>query len=216
MKYFLRGLATGLVVAAVLMALVGRKSALTDEEIMARAAKLGMVKKDTTLVNAGTDISNQKETPSSDKDDQDHQNDPEGQDNQNHQDIADGIKDTNIPEKEPEAGSETAPEKEPEAGSETDPEKEPEAGSETDPEKEPEAGSEPAPEQTSATIQIFKGNSSYTVAKALQAAGLVEDAKAYDEFLCNNKYDKSLSVGIYEIPFGTSQEDIAKIITRRK
>lgn len=65
-------------------------------------------------------------------------------------------------------------------------------------------------------ITIFKGDSSESVSTRLAEAGLVESAKAYNLYLCNNHYDKSLSVGTYEIPSDATDEEIAQIITGRK
>lgn len=74
--------------------------------------------------------------------------------------------------------------------------------------------SEPETAGQSVTFQIRSGASSYTVSKELAALGLVEDATAFDDFLCNNGYSRRLRAGIYEILPGTSEEDIAKLITR--
>ena len=63
------------------------------------------------------------------------------------------------------------------------------------------------------TITVKKGASSGSVSSQLQEAGLVEDAKAFDKYLCNNGYSRSINPGTYEIVPGTSEEDIAKIIT---
>jgi cell division protein YceG involved in septum cleavage len=41
----------------------------------------------------------------------------------------------------------------------------------------------------------------------------VEDAKTFDNYLCNNGYSRSINPGTYEIVPGTSEEEIAKIIT---
>ena len=40
------------------------------------------------------------------------------------------------------------------------------------------------------TIAINSGDGSRVVANKLQQAGLIEDAAAYDAFLCQNGYDK--------------------------
>ena len=50
------------------------------------------------------------------------------------------------------------------------------------------------------------------MSKDLAAAGLVEDAKAYDTFLCDNGYATKIHVGSYEILPGTSGEEIARMI----
>ena len=95
--------------------------------------------------------------------------------------------------------------------------------SDPQPSVDPTESTEQDPTQTSevqngdvVVIIIQKGNSSYTVAKKLADAGLVEDAKAYDAYLCRNGYDKRISVGTFEIAPGSTQEEIAKIISRSK
>lgn len=74
-----------------------------------------------------------------------------------------------------------------------------------------EAETKPVP-----TITIGKGADSYSVSKDLEAAGLIENAREYDTYLCENGYSKRISIGTYEIPIGTSQEEIAKIITGKR
>lgn len=63
------------------------------------------------------------------------------------------------------------------------------------------------------TVTVKKGASSGSVSNRLQEAGLVEDAKSFDNYLCNNGYSRSINPGTYEIVPGTSEEEIAKIIT---
>lgn len=63
------------------------------------------------------------------------------------------------------------------------------------------------------TVTVKKGASSGSVSNQLQEAGLVEDAKTFDNYLCNNGYSRSINPGTYEIAPGTSEEEIAKIIT---
>jgi len=74
---------------------------------------------------------------------------------------------------------------------------------------------ESAPSGENVTITIRSGESSVTVSKTLEAAGLVENASAYDRFLCENGYDRKIRVGTYEIPVGASEEEIAEIIAGR-
>ncbi len=66
------------------------------------------------------------------------------------------------------------------------------------------------------TLTVQRGYSSWTVAKILAEAGIVADAKTYDAYLCSNGYDKRISVGTFIIPEGSSDEEIAKIITGTK
>ncbi len=66
------------------------------------------------------------------------------------------------------------------------------------------------------TITIVKGDSSVRAARKLFEAGLVESAVEFDKFLCENGYDKSISVGTYKIKPGSDFDEMARIITRRK
>ena len=79
----------------------------------------------------------------------------------------------------------------------------------------PEDGNPDTPAGETVTLVIGRGESSTTVSKNLKKAGIVEDAAAFDRFLCNNGYDKKIITGTYEIPYGASEEEIAKIITRK-
>ncbi len=98
---------------------------------------------------------------------------------------------------------------------ETSPQPEETLPPETEPETTPEDGSSDTPAGETFTLVIGRGESSTTVSKNLKRAGIVEDAAAFDKFLCNNGYDKKIITGTYEIPYGASEEEIAKIITRK-
>ncbi|MBR5760425.1 MAG: hypothetical protein IKX87_00200, partial [Lachnospiraceae bacterium] len=65
-------------------------------------------------------------------------------------------------------------------------------------------------------IKVIKGDSSVSVSRRIFEAGLVESAVEFDNYLCENHYDKSISVGEYEIEQGADFETIAKTITRRR
>ena len=118
---------------------------------------------------------------------------------------------------EPEVTEEPETMTEPEATAEPETTTEPEATAEPEMTTKPEATKEPelitAPEQSQTTITIKKGSDSGSVSRVLYEAGLVENAKAFDNYLCNNGYSRSINPGIYEIAPGTSEEEIAKIIT---
>ena len=118
---------------------------------------------------------------------------------------------------EPEVTEESETMTEPEATAEPETATEPEATAEPEMTTKPEATKEPelitAPEQSQTTITIKKGSDSGSVSRMLYEAGLVENAKAFDNYLCNNGYSRSINPGIYEIAPGTSEEEIAKIIT---
>lgn len=217
LKYYLRGLGIGMAVTALILGISfsGRQGqeaqTLTDEQIRERASELGMVDS-SELTLAALQNSAQPQTTM----------EPE---------VTEESKLTADPETttEPEATAELETTTEPKATTEpetmTDPEAtvEPETMTEPETTAEPKMTTEPeateelelttAPEQSQTTITIKKGSDSGSVSRMFYEAGLVENAKAFDNYLCNNGYSRSINPGIYEIAPGTSEEEIAKIIT---
>lgn len=197
-KCYLRGLGTGILVTALILIIAsGQKETMTDEEVKARAKELGMV--ESTLLS---DLANQ--TPAAE---------PET--------MADPAA-TAEPETTEEATPEPAAEPETTAEPTPEPTAEPEATAEPTPEPtvEPETTAEPttepATEQESVLITIRSGESSVSVSKALEEAGLVASAQEYDRYLCENGYDKKIRSGEHRIPVGADDAEIAAIITSGK
>lgn len=196
LKYYLRGLGIGILVTALIMGFTTRDSRpLTDAEIKAAAAELGMVESDSLRL---ADLP-QEPTPT-----------PEI---------------TPEPTKElettPEPEATTESSGEPAKESETTPE--PEAIPEVTPEltEEPETASEAATETTQESgtdisVTVSAGSGSRTVCNRLEEAGVITDAAEFDKYLCDQGYSKRICVGTFEIPADASWEEIAKIITRSK
>ena len=198
LKYYLRGLGIGILVTIIIVAVSGAgKNTMTDEEIKDRARELGMIESTVLAPSPSTE--------------------PEGME-------------TPKPSVEPEATATPKPSVEPEATTTPTPSTEPEATATPKPSVEPETTATPEPsiepEETAApddnvgtgetvTIVIANGESSVTVSKTLEEAGLVESASDYDRYLCDNGYDKKIRTGTYESPVGADEEEIALIITRR-
>lgn len=201
LKYYLRGLGIGMAVTALILGISfsGRQGqeaqTLTDEQIRERASELGMV--DSSELTLAALASSAAQTPEATIE-------PE----------AAAEPETTT---ETEATAEPKMTTEPEATAEPETTTEPEVTAEPKMTTEPEATAEPelitAPEQSQTTITIKKGSDSGSVSRMLYEAGLVENAKAFDNYLCNNGYSRSINPGIYEIAPGTSEEEIAKIIT---
>ena len=175
LKYYLRGLGIGIAVtAAVLMLAGGGKENLTDEEIIARAKELGMVESVTL-----SQLSSETESESVSE--------------ENHAETSgqDSIEDV----------SEKISEDEGVSNFETDTS---EVTSENNSEAVSDSSSEVASEEDNSQeeiseeveefviIEVGSGDGSDTVSVKLEAAGLVEDAQMYDDFLCANAYDKIL------------------------
>ena len=70
-------------------------------------------------------------------------------------------------------------------------------------------------EGSSYTFEIRAGDSSYQVAYRLQQAGLVADARDFDNYLCSKGYDRKLKTGSYEIPETATEEEISEILCGR-
>ena len=64
------------------------------------------------------------------------------------------------------------------------------------------------------SITVVSGDTSWTVSKRMEEAGLIESAKDFDTHLCRYGYDKKISVGTYKIPVTATHEEMAKILTR--
>lgn len=198
LRYYMRGLGIGIIVTAIIMgiSLGGKKESLTDAEIRDRALKLGMI--ESTVL---TDTVAEPEVEAK----------PEGQ-----------------TEKETVADEEKEAEPTSEETKSVEDDKNPLESIDTtdDPivEETPEAESLPEQEESlvkdnqlgdAIQIEVKSGDSSVSVSKRIADAGLVVDANEFDRFLCQNGYDKSICVGSYSIPEGSTEEEIAKIITKR-
>ncbi len=198
LKTYLRGLGLGLIVAALVTG-AGSRQTMSDEQIKARAKELGMMESKTYL----TQVNESKEAAES---------------LMESETVTETVAETeeietttletaaetreNVTETKETVSEETA---------ETVPETESEPVEES-----PEQSIEETTSPETVTFQIHSGDSSVSVAKRLAEAGLVGDAKAFDQYLCQNGYDKKIRVGTYEIQNDSSNEEIAKIITTGK
>ena len=211
LKYYLRGLGIGMAVTALILGISfsGRQGqeaqTLTDEQIRERASELGMVdSSELTLAALQNSAQPQITMEPEVTEESETMTEPEA---------------TAEPETatEPKATAEPEMTTKPEATAEPEMTTKPETTAEPEMTTKPEATKEPelitAPEQSQTTITIKKGSDSGSVSRMFYEAGLVENAKAFDNYLCNNGYSRSISPGIYEIAPGTSEEEIAKIIT---
>lgn len=189
LKYYMRGLGIGIVVTALLMgfAISKQKEPMTDEEIKQRALEMGMIEQNGVLADdLGAD-----ETES-------------------------------VPEENAEDVSEEISGETVEDVQEAELSEQPNDDIVNVSDNEPADVTEESDIEESVTVEEFVvitvngGDGSRTVANKLQEAGLIEDAVAYDVYLCQNGYDKRIATGNHEIPMGATEEEIAKEITTRK
>lgn len=202
LKYYLRGLGIGMIVTALILGISfsnrqdQTSQIMTDGQIRERAAELGMVDSSELTLAA---LQNSAKQPT--------EGTPEETTQTQEQNNIEAEPETTVPA-ETQATAEPETTQEPEATAEPEPEKT--AAPETTAEQEVTE----APQRTqTASITIQRGDDSGSASRRLYEAGLVENAKAFDNYLCNNGYSRSINPGTYEIAPGTSEEEIAKIIT---
>lgn len=196
LKYFLRGLASGVVVTTIILSIAngtGKENALTEEQIIQKAKELGMVeagKEKVSPTPKGTITPKPNVTV----------------------EVTEIIQEEEEQMEEPTVTPEATATPKPEATATSEPEAtatpEPEATATEAPKSEVQNTQE-------VTITISSGMWSDSVASRLEALGAVDSATKFDQYLVANGYAERLVVGTYQIPAGSSYEQIANIITRR-
>lgn len=236
LKYYLRGLGIGVIVTAVIMLVLSSQNTrtLTDEEIKQKARALGMVEQEGTLsemalpqAQDGSEATPEA-TPSKVSNENDGENetalaeateeplepDMSSSGNMDYNEVEKQIDEADAKLEEIKSGSVESPE-------EVKPTPKPTPEPTSEPTKEPEPTPEPVKETKtysdgkSISFEVNKGESSYAVAKNLQAAGFISNASSFDTYLCSTGMDRKICAGTFSIPEGSSEEEIAKIISRQ-
>ncbi len=242
----MRGLGIGIVVTALLMTIIngGKQPELTDDQIRARAAALGMVDAgNLTLTErigsegaeGGTESTDSAagETAEGTSEGTAEEGDGageaaagasvalEGDGTEAGEDSAAGAGDAaetgENPADQPTEGDQPAETQQP-AEMEDPVEAEEPAETEVpveDPQQEIPQPEPPAQTGSTATITVRSGYGSERIAQLCKDAGLVESAADFDDFLVKNGYSTSLRVGTFHIPMGSNYTEIAKILSGR-
>lgn len=214
LKFYLRGIGLGIIVAVALCISAGMKNdQISDEEIIKRAEALGMVPSSETL-NESVDEAIRDGLETEEMTENDASGDAaavkvnedipatEPDETEVNPDEADN---SNFDETPPAAGSDGAatPKVTPTLTKEVTPA----------PTKEPDKDTDDTENDTEyITVVVERGSGSDTVARKIEAAGLVANASEFDRYLCNNGYDKRISAGNHKIPINAREEEIAKIL----
>ena len=195
LKYYLRGLGLGILVTALILGIAhmaqDKKQGMTDEEVITRAKELGMTE---SMVLADMVSSREENTEQSAE--------PEST-----------VEASSQPESDP-STEEKAEDNTEESSEAESSEAESSEAESSEPESTPDSTLSDG--QETVEIHIVSGDSSVSVSKKLAEAGLVEDVKEYDRYLCANGYDKKIRVDSYTISVNATLEEIAKIITGQK
>ena len=212
LRMYLRGLGLGMIVTAIVLSF-GVKSenkTMTDAEVRARAKELGMVEESKTLKDTADELGEVVET---EPDVAVEETEPDAQ--------ADGV-DKSEETTEEETTEEDKPKEVKENTSEPETvTEEPNAESDSEEKAFEDESEEKVFEDESLdtgalkpyNLTVERGYSSDRVAGILEDAGVIDNAAAFDRYLCSNGYDKRISVGSYQIPVGADYSTVAKLIT---
>lgn len=208
LNYYLRGLGTGILAATLFFGVAGNGSeqVMTDSEILARAEQIN--KENAVLSGPGReDETLQPEETSTAPAEEEELG---MQDQTGQEETADPAQDVETKDPEPEETGTQKAADDALAGQQAGTEQ-PQNGQQPDTEERtPDNSIDGADETEMIVITINSGDSSETVSKKVEQAGLVASAEEYNRFLCANGYDKKLNVGKHEIPAGADETEIAK------
>ena len=188
LKCYLRGLGVGMIVTALILGFRSNATgtAISDEEVIQRARQLGMVESSSlTLAEADREDTETTDAESAETNLSEDQTDQT--DNGDGDAAAPGEQQTQTLDRNEDRTEPVGSMEEREVTYSDDPVK----------------------------LEIQPGASSYTVSKDLAKLGLVKDVNAFDKYLMDNGYATSIQSGFYEILPGTSESDIARMITGR-
>lgn len=200
LKSYSRGIGAGLIVAALVLGVGTKAEKMSDDDVKKRAVELGMIES-VALVDINNDTASK--TSVSVEDIKKEEALPEADVTANE---GTDVKDSESTPEFKEPDEVTVP---PIVSVEEEITPPP-----IDPLPEDETGF--TEEEDGVEIVVIHGDSSVSVSRRMYEAGLVESAVEFDRFLCENGYDKVVSVGHYKIPFGLSFDEMAQIITGRK
>lgn len=194
LKYYLRGVGIGLIVATLIWMITAAlhpNTDISDEEIIARAEELGMVMKADEEKDENKTLADLDDPNTEEADDKTLQEDAK--------------------EDQKEDSAETAK-------TETDQDKTDPAQEVSEQTQQNTGDAEQSKMEVieKVEITIVPGEYSDKVSKKLQKAGLIDDAEAFNKYLAEKKYDNLVQPGNYEIPKDSDYDSIIKIITEKK
>lgn len=208
LNYYLRGLGTGILAATLFFGVAGNgnEQVMTDSEILARAEQIN--KENAVLSGPGRE--NETIQPEETLTAPAEEEELGMQDQTGQEETSDPAQDVENEDQElEETGTQKAAD-DALAGQQVGTDQ-PQNGQQPDTEESTQDNSTDGADQTEMiVITINSGDSSETVSKKVEQAGLVASAEEYNRFLCANGYDKKLNVGKHEIPAGADETEIAK------
>lgn len=202
LKYYLRGLGIGIIVTTIILMIgfANQDNSMSDEEIIARAAQLGMVmKEDGGLFDtAEPDTEEISEGTEWDLAESDTEKDTaEKSDTETKKDTAE----------KPDAGNDVTEGQNTAGDSE---QKQPDTEKESGDENSQKESEQPA---ETYTLVVKRGQVCRDICEELTKAGIIDDAEALRKYLFEVNIADFISVGTYEIPMDATMEEIAEELT---
>ncbi len=232
-KYFLKGAGIGIIVTTIVLAIIFAitPKEISDDEVIERAAALGMVMESDNNKAEEQDSDRAADLSTDDEIGNITELDPEPEAEAETDSDTEAGTDTEpetetITEIEPETGIDTNTETETDINTETDTETETDINTEKKTETKQETDAETETENDDETkidtnikiedhvITIRPGQSSMDVSRQLATAGLVDNAEAFNKYLCDRHIDDVIQTGSFSLQTGMSYEKIAGVITK--
>lgn len=200
LKYYLRGLGIGIIVTTIILMISfsGRKEEMSDEEVMARAAELGMV----TSEDGATE--QQEDAADGEQDGGALSAEELLAQTQNASDETED----DVPENE----EDEADVQEPEDADDADEADDAAGTDDADDTAAENTVADASGEEGTFRLTIQKGDVCRTVCEKLAEGGVITDAEALRKYLFEIGYASNMSVGEYDIPYGATDEEIAAIL----
>lgn len=199
LKYYLRGLGIGMVVSTLILVIsYNTQNKISDEEVIMRAKKLGMV------MSTEDDLFGEETTSAEE---------PTTEESSTEQQTT----------KEP--GTEEPTTKEPSTEEPTTEEPSTEEPTTEEPSTEEPTTEEPATEEPTTeaggtvvefTFTIESGMYSEAVTKMLVQGGIIKNETEFNLFLETTGYEEKIQTGVYTVNSDMTYEEIAKIISKNK
>lgn len=194
LKYFLRGLGVGVVFGALIMLVAYMTSGgykLSDEEVIKRAEKLGMVKEESSIPAISDEDTEEAMDESTDEPTTSEEATTEDMAQTEEEPVSEEVVDDTTEELTEEVTTEATTE-------------------------EPVTTAEDvlSGDYTTATIEVVSGMSSYEIAQLLENAGIIEDAADFDSYLNANGYSTQLKINTYTFDSNMTYEEIAEALIK--
>ena len=241
-RYYMRGIGVGILICALILIIsrINTPADISDEEIVSRARALGMVNPGDLSLSAAEDLGNGETTALApdnntgstsdavmDTDQSGHTDSTadagtdtdRNADNVSTDDAGLAADQSGDNDSTAEAGTDANQNADngssADAGTDTDQNGNTDSTLDTVTDAGQSGDAETVPDGNSyAVLVVERGNSSDVVARRLESLGVITDPVDFDKYLVANGYASRISVGTFQIPYGSDYDYIARAITR--